>query len=392
MFLKDRVNFSSKREYTPEGYLKAAAVIARTGVQEYYAAELERDDLDPFTLIRVYRPPEEVFDEESMRSFANKPLTNNHPPESVNSSNFLKYAVGFSGDTVSKKDEKYLETTILVTEEGAIRDVESGKTELSNGYISDLEWTPGVSPDGEKYDAVQRGIRGNHIAIVQRGRCGSACRVSDHDSPTDLEPNMVKITVDGVEYEVSDQVKQVVHNLQSKVSDAEQETQRMKDEAEKAKSDLEKKEEEDEKEKERMKSDHEAEMKAVKDELAAAQARVPTPETLDALVENRLKTRDAALSIDPQFNCDGKDCETIRKEIVAAQCADVDVTKVDASYIRARFDALASSGAGSHLDNAITGLHRDNRREEKVLSADEARQKFTARNRDRWKAKKGGNA
>ena len=53
--------------------------------------------------------------------------------------------------------------------------------ELSCGYKLNLDETPGITPDGQHYDAIQRDIRYNHLAVVQRGRAGNARLNMDGD-------------------------------------------------------------------------------------------------------------------------------------------------------------------------------------------------------------------
>ena len=78
---QDKFKLKSKRVITDEGYMQVPARIGRTGIQEYRAGEIGLTDRDPMEIVKVFRPPEEVFDEESMRSFENKPVTNDHPPK-----------------------------------------------------------------------------------------------------------------------------------------------------------------------------------------------------------------------------------------------------------------------------------------------------------------------
>ena len=47
------------------------------------------------------------------------------------------------------------------------------------GYTMDLDTTAGVTPSGEQYDAVQRKLRMNHLALVPRARGGSNLRMGD---------------------------------------------------------------------------------------------------------------------------------------------------------------------------------------------------------------------
>lgn len=342
MFLKDRISVTSKREYTDEGFLRVPARIARTGIQEYYAGEMGLVDRDPMDVIRIYRPPEEVFNTDSMKSFANKPVTDNHPPELVNADNSKKYNRGFSAAEVVK-DNIFLKTDLTVTDAELIKKIKDGKVELSNGYTSDIEWKSGISPDGVQYDAIQKNIKGNHIAFVDRGRCGAACRVSDSQPKVEEEPTMATITIDGVEYEVSDQAKQAVTKLQVRLADAESEAENMKEDMEKEKED-----------KEKMEKDHQKSLDSLQAQFDDSQSKIPNAEMLDQLVANRIATRDAALKINPDFKFEGKDCETIRKEIVADNCSDVDVESASVDYIRARFDALTDDTSGSStLDGAF---------------------------------------
>lgn len=377
MLIKDRLTIPSSRKYTDEGFLIVPAKISRTGIQEYYAIEMGLKDRDATDVIRVHRPESEVFSEDSLNSFSNKPVTNDHPPELVNSENAKKYSVGHSGPEVTR-DGIYAETVLFVTDKMAIEQIESGKVELSNGYTSDIDWTPGVTSEGEKYDAIQRNIKGNHIAIVKSGRCGSACRMSD-TNPHSEGLNMPQVIIDGVSYEASEQVVQAVAKLEQRVTDAEEEMKEKDNEAEKAKKDK------DEAEKEAKKTTDGLQAK-----LDDAVAKQPTPEMLDALVDNRIAVRDAAVKFDKDYDWKGKDCETIRKDIVSTHCKDVDIENVSVEYIKARFDALVEIQANTnHVDNAMEQQHnKDGSGEGTGNPVNDARNKFAERNRNAWK---GGN-
>ncbi|MDD0873422.1 DUF2213 domain-containing protein, partial [Xylella fastidiosa] len=73
----------TQRRKTPEGYLIVPARFARTGIQHYAAHELGLSGADPQRVIRVYRPPEEVFAAEAIASFDGRPITDEHPDEEV---------------------------------------------------------------------------------------------------------------------------------------------------------------------------------------------------------------------------------------------------------------------------------------------------------------------
>lgn len=351
MFLADRLKITTEREYTDEGFLKVPARISRTGIQEYLAVEMGLTDRDPTDIIRVYRPEDEVFTDESLQSFANKPVTNNHPPELVSPSNSKQFSVGMSGPEVTR-DGMFAKTVLHVTDGEAIKNIESGKVELSNGYTADIEWTEGVTPEGEQYDAIQRNIKGNHIAIVERGRAGPACRVADNLPTTGDKVTMAKITIDGVDFEVSDQAAQAVGKLQARLKDAEMETQE-KDE------DLKKKEDEMEAKEKESKATNDA----LQAQLDDAKSKIPTADTLDKLVTERTGVVDTVRKVMPEIEWEGKDADTLRREVVAAKCPNVQLDSVSTDYINARFDMLVESvesNSQQHLDDALSQQVKDN--------------------------------
>ena len=77
-----------------DGYLTCEARVARVGTQRYRGYEVGLPDRGHVVL---YRPPEEVFSRDSMRSMANKPVTLTHPNQMVNSKTWGRVAKGFSG-------------------------------------------------------------------------------------------------------------------------------------------------------------------------------------------------------------------------------------------------------------------------------------------------------
>jgi len=158
MLIHDQATPLSRRR-TPEGFLQMRARIGRAGIQDYRAGEIGGPAGAAFdSPVRVYRPPAEVFDPASLASFAGKPVTLDHPPAMVDSGNWKQVAVGHSGSSV-ERDGHHLATDLVVTDAAAVARAEAG-SELSNGYWADFDFTPGLTPEGEPYDAVQRNIRG----------------------------------------------------------------------------------------------------------------------------------------------------------------------------------------------------------------------------------------
>lgn len=170
----------TRREYTDEGFLRVPGNVARTGIQEYLARELQLPG-DPNRIIRVYRPAEEVFKDESLASFDGVDVTVNHPDDFVNSKNFKKVSAGVvRGVGRMAADGTHVECDLIVKDQSAIDAINSGKCELSAGYSSVYIEGPGLSTDGEPYDYTQTDIRINHIALVDRGRAGPSAKLFDH--------------------------------------------------------------------------------------------------------------------------------------------------------------------------------------------------------------------
>lgn len=344
MFLTDRLDINTERTYTDEGFLSVPARISRIGVQQYLASEMGLTDRDPKEPVLIFRPESEVFDQTSLESFANKPVTNNHPPDLISSKNAKKFAVGHAGPEVVR-DGDFAKTTLYVNDAEAIASIESGKVELSNGYTADIDWTPGITPDGISYDAVQRNIKGNHIAIVERGRAGAACRVADQSPKPEEIKTMSKITVDGVDFDVSEQAAQAVSKLQARLRDAEEETMTA---AEKLKK---KEDEEAEKLKEAKKEEDSLHAK-----IDSLKESVPTADKLDKLVADRMTLIDTARKIAPTVEWKGKDADALRKEIVSVSCPNVCLDDASADYITARFDILAEGVAGNNQTTLDAGF------------------------------------
>lgn len=163
---------------TSDGYLAAFARVARTGVQLYKGSELGRPDLDT---VRVYRPPEEVFHADALKSFAHRPITLRHPSAPVNAKNWKKYSGGQTGDEVVR-DGEFVRVPMVMMDQKLIDAYEKdGIKELSMGYSTDIQWRAGVTDSGEPYDAVQTAIRGNHLAVVPVARGGDQLRIGDED-------------------------------------------------------------------------------------------------------------------------------------------------------------------------------------------------------------------
>ncbi len=157
----------------PEGYLFCLNVpIARSGTQEYARDEIGQDGDG---LVKIFRPEDEVFSTETMSSFEGMPVTNDHPDteEGVNIKNVQDLSKGHCQNVRrgTGKDRDLLIADLVIQDERTIKDIMDGKREISCGYTYEL------SEENGKY--FQRQIRGNHIAIVDRGRAGHRVCIKD---------------------------------------------------------------------------------------------------------------------------------------------------------------------------------------------------------------------
>lgn len=159
----------TRSETTEEGYLRVWCRAARAGTQLYRRADGSQ--------VREYRPPEEVGNPDSLTTFGMKPATWGHPPVLLDADNTKQFQIGYSGSQVRYNDG-FVEVALVITDKDSINRIKrKDATEVSAGYKVDFDPTPGLTPEGESYDGVQRNIRVNHIAIVPRGRAGPEVRL-----------------------------------------------------------------------------------------------------------------------------------------------------------------------------------------------------------------------
>jgi len=154
-------------ERTPQGGLRVAGNVARTGVLLYQTVDGRT--------VREYVPPETLFAADSLASLRGAPITDLHPvddagrPVLVTAATWKKYSVGTLGDT-ARADGALLVADLLVQDAGEVALVEAQqRRELSCGYEAEIDATPGVSPAGEHYDQAQTRRVYNHVALGPAG-------------------------------------------------------------------------------------------------------------------------------------------------------------------------------------------------------------------------------
>jgi hypothetical protein len=328
--------------------MRVDGFLTRTGVFEYVNPD--------GSTRREYRPDAEVFDDEAMASFELVPVTDDHPPGMLNASNATQYAIGAVGERV-RRDGEHVAASLMIFDAATVAKMSAGKVELSCGYDVELVNEPGETPDGQRYDAIQTKIRGNHVALVDRGRAGASARVR-------MDSAAVMLTDEG----------------KAKMDEIQKLTERaLKAEAEGAAQ----KQRADQLEQELASAKVAAvESKALAD--AADKARADALEGTAARVRARIELENAARAIlGDKFRSDASDRELKVDSIESVDGERVDEGKSD-DYVQALFDSCVKRSAKSKEDlsmvrgGAVPAVRED--------AEAKAYQEMIARNRAAYEA------
>jgi hypothetical protein len=116
---------------------------------------------------------------------------------------------------------EWIEAAAVITDADALRKIDSGElTEVSMGYQAEVIPEPGVSPDGEPFDAWHKSVVFNHWALLADGHAragrGAKLRLDGNQEPTMFErfddnatpaasapsaAHRPRVTVDGIDCE-----------------------------------------------------------------------------------------------------------------------------------------------------------------------------------------------
>lgn len=285
---------------TDEGFYNDSPVIGRTGILIYRNADgTER---------REYRPPEEAFNDDSLKSIRGKPVTLGHHGMVTADNIGNAKAVG-TVLSAARKDGNTIRADVV------IYNLDTTDRELSCGYTTELDETAGVTPDGEHYDAIQRNIRYNHLAIVTRGRAGVArLNLDGEQYIEESEDAMEKIKLDsGLEYEAAPEVKLAFDEMKAKAEADKKAFDELQAKFDVASAEVEK-----------LKADAVKAEEAYKADFAEA-------------VKTALELREIAKEKGVE-NADGMSNDEIKRAVIAKVYPDVKLDGKSADYIEAIFD------------------------------------------------------
>jgi len=314
----------SSRVYTDNGFLRVTGKAARTGVYQYLASELGLTDRAPNTIVNVYRPADEVFNADSLATYSNVDVTNDHPSVMVDAKTYKSTSVGHV--IGAKQSGDFVDVELIIKDAKAIADVESGKSQLSPGYTAVYVAEISTTDDGQPYEFKQTGIDVNHVAIVKRGRGGAQVRIDDNQG---VKP-MSKVTLDsGRSIDVADEavaalVTDSIERLTQRATDAESK-------ADKA----------------------EAEKEAMEEKLEAEKTK-SSDEAINERVTSIAATRDSAIKVaGVDFTCDSVDIVTIQRAALADKRPSIDWSVKSDTYVQAAFDmAVTDAEAQPVVDSS----------------------------------------
>lgn len=181
----------------PNGGFRVDARTTRVGVLSYRMTD--------GSIRRELRHPEDVFSADSLASYRDAAVTVGHPSVLVDAANWRQYSAGHMGP--ARVEHPFVSSELAVQDGEACRRVAldsedpEALRDCSLGYTCDVQMGAGVW-EGEPYDARQRNIRVNHVALLRRGEGRAGTTVGLRlDAATSILGAMKTHKIDGVDYE-----------------------------------------------------------------------------------------------------------------------------------------------------------------------------------------------
>ena len=192
----------SVRTFDEYGRLRIETTpISKSNICEYLGSEIpgyEELGLDPGRKYALLRDPVEL--ERAADTFNSLPVLDNHTPTSADD-HPREVTVGATMDN-AHFEAPYLKVGMVIFDGPMIERIKNGsQRELSCGYAYEADMTPGTY-EGQPYDGRMVNIRGNHVALVEKGRAGPDVLVNDSAENKENKMDMNKKQVcdeDGLE-------------------------------------------------------------------------------------------------------------------------------------------------------------------------------------------------
>lgn len=159
-------------------------IVSKEGVFPYLGHTIS-DECEPNKIYNVYRPAETL--RQSVPTWDNPPKVVLLGHEMVGegfTSTDDRHIQGVMTNPVFDEDTKALYADITIYSDELKDAIKNDTKEISLGYFCKYKKKRGVF-NGQVYDYVQEDMVGNHLAVVDAGRCGSDVKVFDHKCTMD---------------------------------------------------------------------------------------------------------------------------------------------------------------------------------------------------------------
>lgn len=334
---------SGEFKRTAQGFLRVNARLTKTGIFKYDNG-------------REYRSVEEVFREDSLESLKGAPVTDLHPSEKsldnfLTPTNAKHYIIGITESI--ERDGDYLKGSLIIFHENAIKAIESGeRKEISLGYKCRLDKTPGAH-NGEAYDAIQRDIIVNHVAIGPKGwgRAGPDCSIRTDSTSIKGQDVTETMRIDGIDIALS---RDSISNL---LAERKREFDELRGRLDAIGLELEKEK--------------------------AARVSLEDPEALEKRIQSRLALIEKCRSLlGADYKLDGKNDNDLKLDVIGKYYPDSTIPKEDQSYIEGMFNAICGMQASRNDSLAATrqAINQD------VQKSNEAYEKWLEHSAKMWTA------
>ena len=333
---------------TAQGFLRVNARLTKTGIFSYDQC-------------REYRPDEEVFRADSLESLKGAPVTDLHPSERGGESvltpaNAKSHMVGLTESI--DRDGPYLKGSLIIFHEDTIKAIENGeRKEISLGYQCQLDPTPGMY-NGESYDAVQKNIIINHVALGPKGwgRAGPDCAIhsdSKNQSLPKEKPMAETIRLDGIDVALS------AENIGALYAENKRQVQEYKGRLDAIGQELEK--------------------------ALQAKAALEDPKNMEAKIQSRLKLVEQCRAIlGNDISLEGKSDEELKLACLKHFYPNLDAASHEQSYLDGMFEALC--GLKAARNDSLTSTRQAIHNNCQITKTNAAYEKWVEQSAKLWQA------
>ncbi len=327
---------------TENGYIKANAIVTRSGVFIYKNPD--------GTIRRELRHPDDVKKIDSLETMKMIPITNDHPPERlVNAKNAKSLAIGYTGENIQIDGDNIIANLLITDEEGVRAVVDGGKKELSLGYTVDLIDEKGVFKD-EPYDYIQKNIKYNHLSIVDRARAGNHARIAlDSEDAEEIQIKKENIMSDKKQkrLKIKNDEYMVEPEVFEDVSELRDEVERLKEE----RIELERRLKNMADELESIKAERDS-LREEKEMMDEKKANNDAQDILRKAVKERIileKSASAFLDKKTVQNIDSMTDIEIKKSVIKSKFPQANLDGQSEIYINGRYDSVIESAGSTSM-------------------------------------------